>query len=176
VKRPLLLVLVGAVLIGLRVRTAHEAQREVEQQQAAAVRDAAADSAFADSVLRAAEDIGAEVEVVGSALPAPVRDANEIRLALEAYAAGTYIGEMFAERDSMNYRWPERVNAPLAVWVQTATLDPEGATLGEVVLDVDDEQRARHQLFDRLSPQLYMAVARVSWASLASSVMPSRIE
>ena len=56
------------------------------------------------------------------------------------------------------------------------TLDPEGATLGEVVLDVDDEQRARHQLFDRLSPQLYMAVARVSWASLASSVMPSRIE
>ena len=126
-KRPLLLVLVGAVLIGLRVRTAHEARREVEQQQAAAVRDAAADSAFADSVLRAAEDIGAEVEVVGSALPAPVRDANEIRLALEAYAAGTYIGEMFAERDSMNYRWPERVNAPLAVWVQTATLDPEGA-------------------------------------------------
>lgn len=132
-RRMLLLVLVGAVLIGIRLRTAHEAGREVERLQAAAERDASADSAFADSVLRAAEDIGAEIEVVGSALPAPRRDANEIRLALEAYAAGTYIGEMFAERDSMNFRWPERVNAPLYVWVQSSTLAPDESDWPRVV-------------------------------------------
>jgi len=83
---------------------------------------AAADSAFADSVLRAAEDLGAEVEVRTSDLPAPVRDAAAIRLALATDSAGTYLGELLAARDSVLYRWPPRDGAPLLLWVQRAPL------------------------------------------------------
>lgn len=117
-KRLSVIVLVGLVLIAMRLRQA----REVETVNARVV---AADSAFADSVLRAAEDLDANVEVRTSGLAAPVRDANEIRLALQAYAEGTYIGELFADRDSMNYRWPERTTEPLLVWIQTAPLGPD---------------------------------------------------
>jgi Matrixin len=118
VKRALLLVLIGVVLIAMRLRQA----RSVDKVNARVV---AADSAFADSVLRAAEDMGAVVEMRSSGLAAPVRDANEIRLALQAYAAETYIGELFAARDSNNYRWPERTAEPLHVWIQTAPLGPD---------------------------------------------------
>lgn len=83
---------------------------------------AVADSAFADSVLRAAEDIGAEVEERISGLPAPTRDAREIRLALQAYLGETYLGELLAAGDSMLHRWPERTREPLMLWVQRATL------------------------------------------------------
>lgn len=117
-RRALLLVLIGVVLITMRLRQA----RDVEYVNARVV---AADSAFADSVMRAAEDIGAVVEMRSSGLAAPVRDANEIRLTLQAYAAETYIGELFAARDSMNFRWPERRAEPLHVWIQTAPLDVE---------------------------------------------------
>lgn len=87
-------------------------------------RDASADSAFADSVLRAAEDIGASVTEVASVEPAPLRDPDAIRNALLAFAGATYIGELFAARDSVNYRWPDR--APLRVWIQQSAL--EGST------------------------------------------------
>lgn len=106
------------------------AERDLGRERRADV-DAAsaalADSAFADSVLRAAEDMGLAMELRESSLPAPARDANEIRLALQAYAAGSYIGELFAERDSTNYRWPERTRAPLQVWIQSAPLDASEA-------------------------------------------------
>ncbi len=122
-KRPLLLLAVGIVLVAVRLRQAREgatmAARETAQETA---RDATADSAFADSVLRAAEDMGSQVEVRTSGLAAPVRDANEIRLALQAYTAGSYIDDVLAERDSMNFRWPERTREPLSVWIQSAPL------------------------------------------------------
>jgi Matrixin len=92
-----------------------------------------ADSAFADSVLRAAEDMGTARELRPSTLSAPVRDANEIRLALQAYSGGSYIDELFAERDSVNYRWPDRVREPLHVWIQSAPPDASEATFPRAV-------------------------------------------
>jgi hypothetical protein len=85
------------------------------------------DSSFADSVLRAAEDMGSEMEVRASSLAAPLRDVIEIRLTLQAYSSGTYLAEILAARDSTNYRWPERTREPLLVWVQRATLDDREA-------------------------------------------------
>lgn len=117
-KRPLLLIVIGLILIAMRYRKA----RDVEDVNS---RAEAADAAFTDSVLRAAEDMGAEFEMKTSNLAAPVRDPNEIRLALQAYAADTYIGDFLAERDSMNFRWPERTAEPFLVWIQTAPLGAE---------------------------------------------------
>ena len=99
-------------------------------------RDTSADSAFADSVLRAAEDIGASVSEVASVEPAPLRDPDAIRNALLAYAGGTYIGELFAARDSTNYRWPDR--APLRVWIQRSALDGFTETHRTIVRDAFD--------------------------------------
>ena len=98
----------------------------------------AADSAFADSVLRAAEDIGASVTETTSSNPAPSRDPNAIRNALVAYAGETYIGELFAAHDSTNFRWPERVRDPLRVWIQPSTLDGYTATHLATVRDAFD--------------------------------------
>lgn len=81
------------------------------------------DSAFTDSLLRAAEDIGAEVVRQRSNLPAPMRDPAQIADLLATYGPDTYIGEMLAGRDSMNYRWPDRGGDPLRVWVQEPPLD-----------------------------------------------------
>jgi len=97
-----------------------------------------ADSAFADSILRAAEDLGTAVETRESTLPAPVRDPNEIRLALQAYSFGTYIGELFGQRDSINYRWSDRVREPLRVWIQRAPLGPREAEFPRTVTEAFD--------------------------------------
>ena len=80
-----------------------DASRETSMRETAA-RDAAADSAFADSVIRFSEDMGATVTESSSRNSAPVRDPDEIRTTLRAYAGETYIGELLAERDSMNFR------------------------------------------------------------------------
>lgn len=98
-----------------------DASRETSMRETAA-RDAAADSAFADSVIRFSEDMGATVTETASRNAAPVRDPDEIRTTLRAYAGETYIGELLAERDSMNFRWPDRTRDPLRVWIQPSTL------------------------------------------------------
>ncbi len=102
---------------------------------ARSARDLAADSAFADSVIRAAEDIGATVTERLSRLPAPVRDTVEIRLALGAYGAQTYLGEILDARDSTVYRWPERTREPLRVWVQRTGLLPSQLAFPRAVED-----------------------------------------
>lgn len=118
--------LIVLILLGA-CSPASDADRAAQRERGAAVgrdgppgdgRDAAADSAFADSVLRAAEDLGATVTERASGLSAPVRDSVAIRLALEAYGPGTYFDEILAARDSVNYRWPERTRTPLRVWIQ----------------------------------------------------------
>jgi hypothetical protein len=45
-------------------------------------------------------------------------DRAEARHLLAAASAGTYMGEILAERDSAITRWPERLTNPLRVWVQ----------------------------------------------------------
>ncbi len=51
---------------------------------------------------------------------APARDREEIRRRIMQNEAGTYIGEVLAERDSNVARWPDRTSRPLRVWVQSA--------------------------------------------------------
>jgi hypothetical protein len=45
-------------------------------------------------------------------------DVSDVRRRLELSAAGTYIGDLLAARDSSIARWPERRTRPLRVWVQ----------------------------------------------------------
>ncbi len=54
------------------------------------------DSAFADSVERQ----------------------SEVQALLETRMRNTYLGELLAAHDSMNFRWPDRRNDRLRVWVQ----------------------------------------------------------
>ena len=98
----------------------------------------AADSAFVDSVLRAAEDIGATVTETRSNNPAPLQNPDAVRTALVAYARGTYIGEFFTTHDSTNFRWPERTRDPLRVWIQSSTLDDYTAAHYTAVRDAFD--------------------------------------
>jgi len=63
------------------------------------------------------------VSVRESALPAPRRDLAEIQRRLADGERGTYIREIFLQRDDNNARWPDRQLEPLRVWVQpTSTL------------------------------------------------------
>jgi len=50
---------------------------------------------------------------------APARDVFDIRRRLLEGEAGTYIGDILAERDSALARWPERLVDPLRVWIQS---------------------------------------------------------
>jgi len=61
---------------------------------------------------------GGLVSVTASALPAPRRDLAEIQRRLADGERGTYIREIFLQRDDNNARWPDRQLDPLRVWVQ----------------------------------------------------------
>lgn len=98
-------------------------------------RDPAADSAFADSVLRSAEDAGVTLALRPGDVPAPARDSVEIRLAFERFAAGSYIDELLAARDSTIHRWPDRSRERLRVWVQTPSADASEAEFPRAVED-----------------------------------------
>lgn len=92
----------------------------------------AADSAFADTVLAAYAPPGPDIAVQRSTLPPPERDADRIAWLLATRSAGTYLDELLAARDSVNYRWPDRRAEPLRVWVQDAArpgMEPEYAPL-----------------------------------------------
>lgn len=104
-------------------------------RDATPARDVAADSAFADSVIRASEDAGITLEVRPSDALAPPRDTVAIRLAFERHAAGSYIGALLSARDSTVYRWPDRSRDPLRLWVQRPADDAEGTALARTVED-----------------------------------------
>ena len=52
-------------------------------------------------------------------------DRAELRRRIEVAAAGTYIGDMLADRDSMLTRWPNRTFNPIRVWVQRSSTIPD---------------------------------------------------
>jgi hypothetical protein len=52
----------------------------------------------------------------GTAAPA----VTDVRARIAAASNGTYINEIIVERDSGLARWPERIENPLRIWVQTA--------------------------------------------------------
>jgi hypothetical protein len=58
----------------------------------------------------------------GSAVPVPdpAPAVTEIRNRIASASNGTYINEIIAERDSGLARWPERIENPLRIWVQSA--------------------------------------------------------
>jgi hypothetical protein len=123
-----------ALIVALAVRGRLERRHAQEQARTQALATLA-DSAFADSVMRAAEDLGAVVTVRQSDLPAPVRDEARIADLMASRAPDTYLGAMLAGRDSANYRWPDRRNDPIAVWVQDAALAGFDPRLHMVVQD-----------------------------------------
>lgn len=128
----LLLLLGVAVLVNVRVRgdrARAAAARAEEEARARAVQD----SAFADSLLRASEDMNASVTVRRSDLPAPERDRARIATLLATESAGTYIDEMLAVRDGIVSRWPERLRDPLLVWIQDAAL-PDYRTSHPIII------------------------------------------
>lgn len=96
------------------------------------------DSAFADSVLRTAEDIGASITETTSDNAAPARDPVGIRSALLTYAGGSYIDELFAAHDSTNFRWPDRSRDPPRVWIQPSPLEGYTPTHLTIVRDAFD--------------------------------------
>jgi hypothetical protein len=51
-------------------------------------------------------------------LRGPEDERAEARRTVQAGEAGTYIGEILAERDSAVARWPDRRVSPLTVWIQ----------------------------------------------------------
>lgn len=116
------LVLLLAVLVAaIAVRSSVERRRAAEAA-AAATGSALLDSAFADSLIRASEDLGRDVTVRRSALPPPDRDSARVAELLATQSAGTCIDEMLTARDGIVTRWPERLREPLVVWIQDAAL------------------------------------------------------
>lgn len=74
------------------------------------------------------------------ALAAPERDVGEVRRTLALNAAGTYIGEMLVQEDSMLVRWPDRMITALRVWVQPhADVPGWSARYPQMVRDVFPE-------------------------------------
>lgn len=63
----------------------------------------------------------------GSLIDSPL-DSSPSRTRAELIRAedGTYIAQLLLERDSMLYRWPDRVAAPIRVWVEPC--EPVGFT------------------------------------------------
>jgi hypothetical protein len=82
-------------------------------------------SAPAQAEAPAAAPIGAadassasETVVASTGIPAPVRNIDAIRQRLQDRAAGTFIGDILALRDSNIARWVDRRDKPVTVWIE----------------------------------------------------------
>jgi predicted Zn-dependent protease len=53
-----------------------------------------------------------------SSAPPPMRDLADVRRRLTEQAPGTYILDMLSAQDSVLFRWPERIQDRVRVWVQ----------------------------------------------------------
>lgn len=137
--RLLLIVAFGALAIiaaqAVRSRLDRAARLADARSAGATPAGDVADSAFADSVIRASEDLGAVVTLRTSGLPAPVRDSARIAALLAAESAGTYIGAILAARDSTIYRWYAPRADPVRVWVQEPVLTGFDPTFHAVLQD-----------------------------------------
>ncbi len=56
--------------------------------------------------------------LLDSAFADSVEHLSEVQAILESRMRNTYLGELLAAHDSMNFRWPDRRNERLRVWVQ----------------------------------------------------------
>jgi hypothetical protein len=134
----------------------------------------AADSAFGDSVLAAPEQAPPGVRVVASALSAPERDPDRTARLL-ARAQGTYIGELLAARDSVNFRWPDRRYDPMRVWVQQSTLEGFDPTSAALVRDAFTTWTAAGvPIALSFTPDSARAEIHVTWVGRFESLMTGR--
>lgn len=99
-----------------------------------AARDAARDAARAVESAAAVGMPDPDISVTMSSLAAPERDPARIARILATRSDGSYLGEMLAVRDSMNFRWPDRRATPMRVWVQST----ENASYAQIVRDAFD--------------------------------------
>ncbi len=100
--------------------------RHVPSRLAHAVAVVAADSVaaaprIAEQPATTASGEAGLVSVRSSTLPAPKRDLAEIQRRLADGESGTYIREIFLQREDNNARWPDRQLEPLRVWVQPSS-------------------------------------------------------
>lgn len=136
----------------------------------------AADLALEDSVLRAFEEPPPAISVVASSIPAPERD-PERTARLLARASGTWIADLLAARDSVNYRWPDRRHERMRVWVQESALpgwDPAyPALVREALLEWTD---AGVPVALSFTPDSARAEVRVTWVDRYESRMTGRTQ
>jgi hypothetical protein len=166
------IVLVVLVLVAAWVAATLRSPRTSRAQQSAA---SAADSAFADSVLIAAEPAGPDVVVTTSDLAAPERDPARIAQLLSTRSAGTYLGEMLAAHDSMNFRWPDRSHAPMRVWVQSSGIEGFDPSWPALVRDAFTAWAdAGVPIFFSFTPDSARAEIHVTWVDRFESRMTGR--
>lgn len=119
-KRPILLLalIIAAmgVFIVLQARSLPERPAEPPAPRAA-VESAAAPAASPGGGTSSAGEAGL-VSVRSSAAPPPRRDLAEIQRRLADGERGTYVREIFLQREDNNARWPDRQAEPLRVWIQ----------------------------------------------------------
>ncbi len=109
--------LAGAAGLGVRALAAPGAPHVQRVGSAASVAPAARTTRASRAGVRRAAAARAAFAALPSYIP---RDPVEVRARIAENEAGTYIGEMLAERDSSLARWPDRTGNPLRVWVQSA--------------------------------------------------------
>jgi matrixin len=112
--------------------TAHESLVVSQQGQAvgaapdAAARDeSASDAALTSPAERARPHGDVNSTMRRSAARAPARDLADIRSRIRSGTAGTYIQDMLLDQDSTLFRWPERPDRGVRVWVQTEPHVPD---------------------------------------------------
>lgn len=133
------------------------------------------DSSAAQDSTIAVDAAGAVPASSTSALPAPGRDPARIAHILGSRSAGTYLGELLAARDSLNYRWPDRRTEPMRVWVQVSGLDGFDAGYPQLVREAFSTwQAAGVPIYFSFGLDSARAEIRVTWIDRFDERMTGR--
>ena len=177
--RAAIVLAIGLLVVGLIVSrrpSDPDARAEALQRRLdrAARAPSAADSAFGDSVVAVLEQAPPGVRIAASSLPAPDRD-PERTARLLSRAQDTYIGELLAARDSVNFRWPDRRDEPMRVWIQPSTLEGFDPASAALVRDAFTQWTdAGVPIAPRFTPDSARAEIRVTWVDRFESQMTGR--
>ena len=119
--------LLGTVVIAMAVFIVVQARRIPPRPAAIAASDSTApsDAAHVDTTGSRSGGESGLVSVKESKLPAPRRDLAEIQRRLADGESGTYVREIFLQREDNNARWPDRQLDPLRVWIQPSSALPD---------------------------------------------------
>lgn len=122
-----LLTLILVAMAAFIVLQARTVPRRIAPDAAAPVAESPEASAGTAPTVGGARSAGENglVSIRASALPPPRRDLAEIQRRLADGERGTYIREVFLQRDDNNARWPDRQVEPLRIWVQPSSTLPD---------------------------------------------------